>query len=391
MDMNDRALRNIVAGLGGPVQGVPREGGFDITAASEIMATLCLAEDPDDLRRRLGRLLVALTRSGEPVTAEDLQAVGAMVVLLKDALAPNLVQTIDGVPAFVHGGPFANIAHGCNSVVATKMAQAHADWTVTEAGFGADLGAEKFLDIKCVSAGLEPSLVVLVATIKALKSHGGIAYGDLESPDADAVGRGLANLAKHVENIQAFGLPVLVALNRFGTDTDDEIDVVRRFAASREVPFAVSDHFARGGEGAEDLARLVVASTPAEPPGFKPMYDRSDAIPTKIEKVAKTLYGARSVVYSKQAEKDLALVEKLGHGELPICMAKTPASLSDDPRLLGRPENFDVTVESMVLAAGAGFVVPLLGSILRMPGLPKVPQAARMDVVDGKVEGLLGA
>ena len=390
MDMNDRALRNVVLGLGGPVQGVPRESGFDITAASEVMATLCLAEDGDDLRKRLGRLLVALTPDGAPVTAADLQAVGGMMVLLKDALMPNLVQTIDGVPAFVHGGPFANIAHGCNSVIATKMAMAHADWTITEAGFGADLGAEKFFDIKLSSAGLDTAAVVVVATIRALKSHGGVARGDLDRPDPGAVERGLENLKKHVENIRTFAERPVIAVNRFGTDTDDEVDVVRRAAESLSVPFAVSDHFARGGEGATDLARVVTETAEETPEPFTPLYDWSDPIREKMERIAKTIYGARGVIYTKEAERDLAQIERLGYAELPLCVAKTPASLSDDPRLVGRPEGFDVTVRGMVLAAGAGFVVPLLGSILRMPGLPKSPQAHRMDWRDGEIHGLLG-
>ncbi len=388
MDMNDRALRNMVIGLGGVLQGVPRETGFDITAASEVMATLCLAEDADDLRRRLERLLVALSFRREPVTAKDLDAVGAMMVLLKDALMPNLVQSVEGVPALIHGGPFANIAHGCNSVIATKMAMAHADWTVTEAGFGFDLGAEKFFDIKCVSAGLDTAAVVLVATVRALKLHGGASAGDLETPNPEAVEQGLDNLRKHVENIQVFDETPIVALNRFGADTDEEIDVVRRACEELGVPFAVSDHFARGGEGAEDLARTVLEHAEAHPDPFKPLYDWKDPFETKMETIARTIYGAGEIVYTKDAERDLDEIRRLGYEDLPLCVAKTPASLSDDPLVPGRPKDFPVTVRGVILSAGAGFLVPLLGSILRMPGLPKTPQAVSMDLKDGKPVGI---
>jgi len=389
MDVNDRSLRRIIVGLGGPLEGVPRETGFDITAASEVMAVLCLAEDADDLRARLSRLLVGVAGDGRPVTAADLEAVGAMVVLLKDALMPNLVQTIEGVPAIVHGGPFANIAHGCNSVIATKMALAHADWVVTEAGFAFDLGGEKFLDIKCQSAGLDPAAVVLVATIRALKRHGGVAKEALGNPDPGAVERGLDNLRKHIENVQVFGKVPVVALNQFGTDSDEEIETVRRACREMGTAFARADHFARGGEGAEELARAVIESA-GDPRPLKPLYDWSEPFKSKMEKIARTIYGARSVSYAPAAERDLKTIQKLGYEGLPLCVAKTQSSLSDNPKLAGRPRDFDVTVRSIVLAAGAGFLVPLLGDIIRMPGLPASPQAVRMDLVDGKVVGLLG-
>ncbi len=391
VDLNDRALRHVVIGLGGKLQGVPRETGFDITAASEVMAALCLAEDADDLRARLARLLVAMTYKGEPVTARDLQAVGAMMVLLKDALLPNLVQTCEGVPAFIHGGPFANIAHGCNSVIATKMALAYADWVITEAGFGFDLGAEKFFDIKCVSAGLDTAAVVLVATVRALKRHGGVARGDLERPDPEAVGRGLGNLRKHVENIRAFGETPVVALNRFATDADDEIDCVRRACAELGAPFAVADVFARGGEGGEELAAVLVEHAERSASPFRPLYDWAQPIPEKLTRIARTMYGAANVGYTKPAERLLARIEELGFAGLPLCVAKTPTSLTDDPGRAGRPEGFEITVRDFIVSAGAGFVVPLLGDIMRMPGLPASPQAARMDLVDGEVVGLLGA
>ncbi|HSL85053.1 MAG TPA: formate--tetrahydrofolate ligase [Thermoanaerobaculia bacterium] len=387
-DVNDRALRSIVIGLGGVLQGVPRETGFDITAASEVMATLCLAEDAEDLRRRLGRLLVALDFRQRPVTAADLEAVGAMMVLLKDALLPNLVQTADGVPALVHGGPFANIAHGCNSVIATKMALAHADWVVTEAGFGFDLGAETFFDIKCRSAGLDTAAVVLVATARALKRHGGVTQDRLTEPDPGAVERGLDNLRKHVENIRVFDEVPVVALNRFGADTDEEVAVVRRACDELGVPFAASDHFARGGEGAEELARAVCQHAERKSDPFRPLYDLAAPIEEKMETIARRIYGAQQVLYTKQAEKDLAQIRRLGYEDLPLCVAKTPTSLSDDPTVAGRPEGFEVTVRGFILAAGAGYVVPLLGEILRMPGLPKSPQAVRMDFRDGEVTGL---
>ncbi len=385
IDLNDRTLRHVVIGLGGVLEGVPRETGFDITPASEVMAALCLSEDYDDLRRRLARIIVALTLERQPVTASDLRAVGAMMVLLKDALLPNLVQTGEGVPALVHGGPFANIAHGCNSVVATKLALARADWVITEAGFGFDLGAEKFFDIKCVSAGLDTAAVVLVATVRALKLHGGVNKAALTSADASAVERGLDNLAKHVENIRIFGESPVVELNRFASDTDDEVAVVRRWCDAAGVPFAVSDVFARGGEGGVALAETVAAHAERHSRPFTPLYTWGEPIVVKMEKVARAMYGASAVVWTREAQRALAQVEKLGFAALPLCIAKTQKSLSDDPQVVGRPEDFEITVRDVILAAGAGYVVPLLGDILRMPGLPASPQAERMDLVDGQV------
>jgi formate--tetrahydrofolate ligase len=391
IDLNDRSLRRTVIGLGGAAEGVPRETGFDITPASEIMATLCLAEDAEDLRVRLGRLIVALDEDGQPVTASDLGAVGALMILLKDALLPNLVQSLEGVPAFVHGGPFANIAHGCNSVMATKMAMAYADWTVTEAGFGSDLGAEKFLDIKCRYAGLDPAAMVLVTTVRALKRHGGVAdKAKFGTPDAGAVERGLPNLRKHVENAAHFGLLPVVAINRFATDSADEIAVIQTACDEMGVSCAVADIFAEGGEGGRELAAAVVEQAHRKSRPYTPLYEWDSPIPEKIETIANKIYGARSVSFAKAATRDLELIEKLGYGGLPVCMAKTQNSLSDDPSAINRPSDFDVTVRSIVLSAGPGFVVPLLGEILRMPGLPAVPQAEKMDLVDGKVIGLLG-
>jgi formate--tetrahydrofolate ligase len=388
VDLNDRALRHVVIGLGGKLQGVPRETGFDITPASEVMATLCLAEDAEDLRARLSRLLVALTWEGKAVTAGDLKAVGAMMVLLRDAMMPNLVQTCEGVPALVHGGPFANIAHGCNSVIATKMAMSYSDWTVTEAGFGFDLGAEKFFDIKCTSAGLQTAAVVLVATVRALKRHGGVPKERIEEPDPAAVERGIGNLVKHVESIRTFGETPVVALNQFGTDTEDEIEVVRRACAAIDTPFAVSDHFARGGEGAVELAATVIEHAEKPSAALKPLYSPDDPLKTKMEKVARYMYGAAEISYTRQAEKDLKSLRELGYDRLPLCVAKTPTSLTDDPTIVGRPEGFEITIRGFIVAAGAGFVVPLLGDILRMPGLSASPQAHRMDLVEGKIVGL---
>ncbi len=389
MDMNDRSLRRIIIGLGGPIEGVPRETGFDITAASEVMASLCLAEDAEDLRVRLDRLLLGLTAKQEPVTVKDLGIVGSLVVVLKDALMPNLVQSIEGVPAFVHGGPFANIAHGCNSVIATKMALAHGDWVVTEAGFAFDLGGEKFFDIKCRSAGLSPSAVVIVATVRALKRHGNVPNDTLATPDPAAVESGVGNLLKHVESAQAFGKPVVVAINQFATDSDDEIEVVRRACAGVGVPCVLSNHYGQGGDGAVDLARAVVEQAEKTPSPLRPLYELSEPIPTKIEKIARTMYGARNVVFSTEAEKDLKLIRKLGGESLPLCVAKTPTSLTDDPNIFGRPEGLDITVRRLILSAGAGFVVPLLGDIMRMPGLPASPQALRIDFAGGEIKGLM--
>ncbi len=387
IDMNDRALRNIVAGLGGPLHSMPRETGFDITAASEVMAILCLANDPDDLRKRLDRIIVGFTRDKEPVLAESLKVSGAMMALLADALSPNLVQTLEGVPALIHGGPFANIAHGCNSVIATRTALHLADWAVTEAGFGFDLGTEKFFDIKCRSAGLDAAAVVLVATLRALKMHGGRDKTELTEPDPDAVAKGLPNLEKHLETAHTFGKPAIVVLNKFGTDTDEEIDVVRRRCGELGAAFAVSDHHARGGDGAVELAKVVIETTSNASEPFKPLYELSDPIREKVRKVARSAYGARDVVFTKVAERNIAEAEKLGYAELPICIAKTQNSLSDDPKLLGRPD-FEVTVRGVQINAGAGFLVILTGDILRMPGLPRKPRAEDIDFRDGKILGL---
>jgi len=389
LDMNDRALRNIVIGLGGVLQGVPRETGFDITAASEIMAILCLAENHEDLKARLGRILVAFTRAGDPVTAGELAATGAMTALLKDALLPNLVQTGEGVPALVHGGPFANIAHGCNSVVATKMALALADWAVTEAGFGFDLGAEKFFDIKCQSAGLDTAAVVLVATCRALKMHGGAGREDLAARNLEALGKGFGNLDKHVENIGKFGEKPVVCLNRFAGDAPEEIDLVRRHCEETlGVPFAVSNVFEEGGEGGLELARQVMRHAEKTARPFRPLYGWNEDVRTKIWKVAHEMYGAGEIVYTKNAGRDLDEIERLGYGNLPVCIAKTPASLTDDPAIVGRPREFTVTVREIIIAAGAGFLVPVTGEILRMPGLPRRPQAEAIDLVDGVIRGI---
>jgi len=388
LDVNDRALRNINIGLGGPMHGVPREAGFDITAASEVMAALCLAEDEADMRERLSRLLVAMTHKRAPITAADLGAVGSMMVLLENALLPNLVQTCEGVPAFVHGGPFANIAHGCNSVIATKMAMSHADWTITEAGFGFDLGAEKFYDIKCRSAGLDTAAVVLVATIRALKVHGGVKLKNVDEPDPGAVERGLVNLRRHIESIRTFGEPPIVALNSFPNDTSEEVAVVRKACDGEGVPFAVSDVFASGGEGAVELARLLIEHAEKTAVPFTPLYDWKEPIKDKLTKIATRMYGADEVAYTRGAEHDLRLISRLGLDELPLCVAKTSASLSDDPKLTGRPENFFVSARGFVPAPGAGFVVALLGDIMRMPGLPKRPHALDIDLVDGEIRGV---
>ncbi len=389
MDMNDRSLRNMIIGLGGVNQGIPRETGFDITAASEVMAMLCLAESLDDLRARIDRTLVAYSRSGEPVTAGKLNVTGAMLALLKDAVMPNLVQTLEGTPVLIHGGPFANIAHGCNSVIATKMAMQLADWTVTEAGFGFDLGAEKFFDIKCQGAGLDPVAVVLVATARALKVHGGIkTRRELIIPSPEKVEAGLVNLAKHVENIRRFGKRPVVAINRFHTDTEEELEVIRRWCEEMGTPVAISDHFARGGEGAQDLARVLmeVASEPASP--LQPVYAWSEPVVDKITAVAQEIYGAREVVLTAKAKDDLKDIERLGFSGLPICIAKTQSSLSDNPRLRGRPTDFEVTVRRIFVNAGAGFLVVMTGDMMRMPGLPREPQAEHIEVVDGVVVGI---
>lgn len=388
LDVNDRALRSILLGLGGPTEGVPREGGFDITPASEIMAALCLAEGPEDLRARLSRIIVALDADRKAVTPEHLKAVGALLVLLKDALMPNLVQTVEGVPAFVHGGPFANIAHGCNSVLATRMAMAHADWTITEAGFAFDLGGEKFLDIKCRTAGLTPAAVVLVATARALKLHGGARADSLTTEDVAAIERGLPNLEHHIESIRRYGKEPLVAINRFVSDTDDELAAIARACERLGVPFARSEGFARGGDGAVELADRLVAHAEREPKPLQHPYELSDPPKVKLEKLARAVYGAKGVTYSKEAERDLAEAKRQGYELLPLCVAKTQKSLSDDPGKIGRPTDFTVHIRNVVLAAGAGFLVPLSGPIMRMPGLPLVPQSEHIDLVDGQVVGM---
>jgi len=388
MDMNDRSLRKIVLGLGGKMQGIPREGGFDITAASEVMAMLCLANDADDLLARLNKTLIGYTYEGQPVYAKDLAITGAMMALLRDALQPNLVQSFEGTPAFVHGGPFANIAHGCNSVIATRMAMHHSDWAITEAGFGFDLGAEKFFDIKCRIADLDPDAVVLVTTVRALKMHGGKDKKDLETEDLSAVAKGLENLDKHIESVELFNKHPVVALNRFATDTDTEIALIKARCAEHGVSFAETTHHADGGKGAIELAKAVMASVEKSKP-YSPLYDLDSSVVDKVRKVSRAMYGATDVAFSKQAEKDLKHVEQLGLTHLPICIAKAPSSLSDDPTLHGRPRDFEVTVSSVQINAGAGFLVVLTGNIMRMPGLPKKPAANNIKLLSsGVIEGL---
>jgi len=389
MDMNDRELRSIVAGLGGKLNGVPREDGFIITVASEIMAILCLAADITDLKARLGSILVAFNYSGDPVYARDIEAVGAMAALLKDAIKPNIVQTLENTPALMHGGPFANIAHGCNSVRATKLALKLADYCITEAGFGSDLGAEKFFDIKCRKAGLKPSAVVLVSTLRSFKYNGGVPKTETSQPNPEALKKGIVNLGKHVENMRKFGVPVVVALNRFACDTDEEIKVFTDYCASLGVKYAMAEVFAKGGEGGAELARTVVDVCENEVSNFKPIYDLSLSIKDKIKTVATEIYGADGVEYTTQAIKQIAEIEQLGAEEMPICVAKTQYSLSDDPKKLGRPEGFNITVKEVKLSAGAGFVVVLTGDIMTMPGLPKRPAACNIDVDEnGKIDGL---
>ena len=388
IDMNDRALRNLVVGLGGVGQGVPRETGFDITASSEIMAMLCLASDVDDLRRRIDRTLIGFTTDKKPVTAGQLNVTGAMMALLKDAILPNLVQTLEGVPTLVHGGPFANIAHGCNSVIATRLATKLGDWAVTEAGFGFDLGGEKFFDIKCVGADIDVAAVVIVATIRALKMHGGASLDALKTADVEALERGLPNLEKHVANARQFGKEPVVAINRFHHDTQDEIEAILNFCRSRGIRVALSDHFARGGEGAVELAEAVIESAKVNSEPFTPIYDWSLPVADKIRAVATKVYGADDVVFEKKAQRDLKEIVGLGYGNLPICIAKTQNSISDDPKLLGRPSGFDVTVRRILINTGSGFLVVLTGDIMRMPGLPRRPQAENMDLVGEVVEGI---
>ena len=384
MDMNDRSLRKIVLGLGGKMQGIPREGGFDITAASEVMAMLCLANDAKDLQQRLERTLIGYTYDEQPIVAKQLGITGAMMALLRDALQPNLVQSFEGTPAFVHGGPFANIAHGCNSVIATKMAMHHADWAITEAGFGFDLGAEKFFDIKCRIAQLDPDAVVLVTTIRALKMHGGKDKNDLTAEDLSAVAKGLENLDKHIESVKLFNKHPVVALNRFASDTDIEIALVKARCDEHGVTFAESTHHADGGKGAIDLAKAVMASVEKNKP-FTALYQLNDSVVDKVRKVSRAMYGATDVAFSKQAEKDLKHVEQLGLTHLPICIAKAPSSLSDDPTLHGRPRDFEVTVSAIQINAGAGFLVVLTGNIMRMPGLPKRPAANDVQLLENGV------
>lgn len=389
VDMNDRELRNIVVGLGGKAHGVPRQDGFDITVASEVMAILCLATGLHDLKERLSKIIVAYDYSGNPITAGMLKAQGAMAALLKDAVKPNLVQTLENVPAIIHGGPFANIAHGCNSVMATKTALKLADYTITEAGFGADLGAEKFFDIKCRYAGLKPDAVVLVATVRALKMHGGVPKTELATPDVEAVKRGIVNLEKHIENIKQYGLPLVVAINAFAQDTLEELEAIRSHCAAHGVNVALSEVFAKGGEGGIELAKEVVALATSGKADFKLLYGEELSLKEKIETIAKKIYGAVGVNYTKEANNALKDFEKMGYGHLPVCMAKTQYSFSDDPALLGRPEGFEITIKNCRIAAGAGFVVVLTGDIMTMPGLPKVPAAEKIDVSDdGVISGL---
>ena len=389
LDMNDRVLRNLVVGLGNKMDGMVREDHFVITVASEIMAVLCLADDLQDLKKRLGRIIVAYNFAGEPVTADQLHATGAMTALLKDAIKPNLIQTLEHTPALVHGGPFANIAHGCNSVRATKTALKMSDITITEAGFGADLGAEKFLDIKCRKAGLKPDAVVLVATVRALKYNGGVPKSELSRENLDALEKGIVNLEKHIENIQKYGVPVVVTLNSFVTDTDAENEYIRRFCEEKGCEFALSEVWEKGGEGGIALAEKVLETLETKESRFHTLYEDSLSLKEKIETISREIYGAGKVIYEPAAEKQLSRIEALGFGEFPICMAKNQYSLSDDASKLGRPENFDIHIREVYVSAGAGFVVALTGAIMTMPGLPKVPAANSIDVSDdGKITGL---
>lgn len=389
LDMNDRALRNVVIGLGGKVNGVPREDGFMITVASEIMAILCLSSGIKDLKERLGSILTAYTYDGSPIYAKDLNAVGSMAALLKDAIKPNLVQTLENTPALMHGGPFANIAHGCNSVTATRLGLKLGDYCITEAGFGADLGAEKFLDIKCRCAGLKPSCVVIVATIRALKYNGGVQKAELSKENTEALKNGIVNLETHIENMRKYGLPVVVAINRFATDTDAEIKIIEDFCREKDVPVSLTEVFAHGGDGGKDLAEKVVNTIETKEANFKPLYDVNLPIKEKLNILAKEIYRADGVAFISGAEKAIAEIEKLGKDKLPICVAKTQYSLSDDPKKLGRPEGFTLTVRDVRLSAGAGFIVALTGDIMTMPGLPKEPAAYKIDVDDdGNISGL---
>lgn len=389
LDMNDRALRQTVVGLGAKANGVPREDGFMITVASEIMAILCLASDLEDLKNRFGEIIIGYSRSGKPVKASDLNAQGAMAALMKDAIKPNLVQTLEYTPTFIHGGPFANIAHGCNSVQATKLALKLGDYTITEAGFGADLGAEKFMDIKCRAASLSPDAVVIVATVRALKYNGGVAKADLKAENVDALLRGIVNLEKHIENMKSYGVPVVVAINRFETDTDAELEAVKERCAVLGAQCALSEVFAKGGEGGIELAEKVINAIENEKSNYAPAYDANDSIKDKINTIVTKIYGGSGVTYSAKAERQIREIEGLGLDKKPVCMAKTQYSLSDDASLLGRPEGFTVTVNTVRLSSGAGFIVAETGNIMVMPGLPKVPAANNIDIdADGKITGL---
>lgn len=388
LDMNDRALRNVIAGLGGRVNGVPREDGFNITVASEVMAILCLANDIIDLKTRLGNILVAYTYAGEPVYAKDLKAQGAMTALLKDALMPNLVQTLEGTPAIMHGGPFANIAHGCNSVRATKLALKLADYCITEAGFGSDLGAEKFCDIKCRYAGVKPSAIVVVATCRALKYNGGVAKADVSNENLDALKDGIVNLGVHIDNMRKFGVPVVVAINKFPTDTKKELEFIKEYCINKGAEFALSEVFEKGGEGGIELANKVCEAAEKEN-NFSPIYSLDIPIKEKIQTIAQKIYGANGVTYTTAAEKAIAKIEELGGDKLPVCVAKTQYSLSDNPELLGAPKGFTITVKDAKLSNGAGFIVVYTGDIMTMPGLPKVPAAEKIDIdVNGVISGL---
>ncbi len=387
LDMNDRALRGVIVGLGGPTNGVPREDHFDITVASEIMAVMCLANDLEDFKKRVARIVVAYTYDKKPVTVDDLGATGAIALIMKDALKPNLVQTLEHNPAFIHGGPFANIAHGCNSVIATKTAMKLADYVVTEAGFGADLGAEKFFDIKCRAAGIKPSAVVIVATIRALKMHGGVLKEDLKEENVDALLKGICNLEKHIENIKKYNLPYVISINKFYTDTDKEIEALLKWAKDNNHEISLSEVFTKGSEGGVDLANKVIAKI-SDNNEFKCLYDVNDTIKNKITTICKEIYGAASVEFLQTAKNQMAAFKRNGWDKLPICMAKTQYSFSDNQKLLGRPEGFTITIRELKPSIGAGFIVALTGDIMTMPGLPKEPAANKMDVIDGKTVGL---
>ena len=389
VDLNDRALRHIVVGLGGKVNGVPREDGFDISVASEVMAILCLATSLEDLKQRAGRMIVAYNHAGEPVTVDDIKATGAVTLLLKDAIKPNLVQTLDHTPVFVHGGPFANIAHGCNSVMATQLALKLGDYAITEAGFGADLGAEKFLDIKCRQAGLKPDAVVIVATVRALKMHGGVAKKDLGEENLEALRKGIENLEKHIENIAKYNLPSVVAINAFPTDTEAELELLNEICQSKGVDVAISKVWAQGADGGIELAEKLLDILETKEADYKPLYDLELPIADKIKTIAKEIYGADDVVFTKKVVNKIKKYTEQGLANLPICVAKTQYSLSDDPSLLGRPEGFTVTISDLIPNTGAGFLVAISGDIMRMPGLPKVPAAVNMDIdEDGTIVGL---